>query len=292
MVKLRVLASALVLAMGAAGCSINLSAEEWIGTEKKTFAVAGKAEVTLKTFDGSIEVTSWDRPEVGLVIERRAGSQAEGEALKVTTSQEGNRITVEALKPEREVQVGFHVGRSVKFIVSVPTTTDLVARSGDGAITVTDVRGRLELRSGDGSIKGTGLEGEVTANTGDGSVTLEGVKGNVDVNTGDGSVRVAGAPTALKAHTGDGSVTLDLDEGTTVGKDWEVTTGDGSVKIALPAGINAELDASTGDGGISASDFGLKATGEDRQELRGRLGSGGASLKVRTGDGSITVAKK
>jgi DUF4097 and DUF4098 domain-containing protein YvlB len=292
MVKLRVLASAAVLAMGASACSINLSAEQWVGTEKKTFAVTGKPEITLKTFDGSIEVTAWDRPEVGLVIERRAGSQADGEALKVTTSQEGNRITVEAIKPEREVQVGFHVGRSVKYIVSVPKTSDLIARSGDGSITVTDVKGRLELRSGDGSIKGSGLDGEVTASTGDGSVTLQGVKGNVDVNTGDGSVVVAGAPTSLKAHTGDGSVTLDVDAGSAVSKDWEITTGDGSVKLSLPGTVNAELDASTGDGGISASDFGLETSPDNRDQLSGRLGTGGPKLKVRTGDGSITLAKK
>src|SRR5512134_3322210 len=107
MVKLRVLASAAVLALGASACSINLSAEQWVGTEKKTFPVTGKAEVNLKTFDGAIEVTTWDRPEVGLVIERKAGSQIEGEALKVTSTQDGNRITIEAIKPERQVQVGY-----------------------------------------------------------------------------------------------------------------------------------------------------------------------------------------
>jgi hypothetical protein len=292
MVKLRVLASAAVLALGASACSINLSAEQWVGTEKKTFAVTGKPEITLKTFDGSIEVTSWDRPEVGLVIERRAGSQAEGEALKVTTAQDGNRITVEAIQPERQVQVGIHVGRSVKFIVSVPRQSDLVARSGDGSITVSDVAGRLELRSGDGSIKGSGLSGEVTANTGDGSVTLQSVKGAVDVNTGDGSVLVAGTPSALKAHTGDGSVTLDVDAGASLSSDWEITTGDGSVKVSLPATVNADLDASTGDGGISASDFGLVTSPDNRDQLTGKLGTGGPKLKVRTGDGSITVAKK
>ena len=57
--------------------------------------------MSLKTFDGSIEVTSWDKPEVGVTIERRAGTQAEAEALKVTTSQDGNRIVVEAVQPER-----------------------------------------------------------------------------------------------------------------------------------------------------------------------------------------------
>ena len=78
MAKLRVLASAAVLALGASACSINLSAEHWTGTEKKSFAVSGKAEVNLKTFDGAIEVSACDKPEVSEVIERRAGSQTEG----------------------------------------------------------------------------------------------------------------------------------------------------------------------------------------------------------------------
>lgn len=293
MLKFRAVAPALVAAaILGSGCSINLSAEHYIGKEEKTFAVTGTPELSLKTFDGSIEVTTWDKSVVGLTIERRAGSQAEAEALKVTTSQDGNRIVVEAVQPERTVQVGIHMGRSVRFVVSVPKNTDLVARTGDGSITVTGVHGRLELRSGDGSVTGTGLAGEIAAQTGDGSVALEGVKGKVDVDTGDGSVRIAGAPTVLRAHTGDGSVALDLEAGTAIKDNWEITTGDGGVSLELPGTINAELDASTGDGTIDASAFGLRAEGESKRELRGRLGTGGAMLKVRTGDGGITIAKK
>lgn len=288
----RALASVFALAILGAGCSINLNAEQWVGTEEKTFSVDGRAELTLKTFDGSIEVRAWDRPEVALTIERRAGSKAEGEALEVKTSQEGNRIVVEAIQPPREVQVGFHVGRGVRLVASVPKTTDLVARSGDGSVTVSGIQGRLELRSGDGSIKGTGLDGAVTAHTGDGSVTLEGVRGALDVHTGDGSVKVSGAPTVVRANTGDGSVTLDLDGDVVAADDWEITTGDGGVKVTLPASFNAELDASTGDGAVDASAFGLEAEGESRRAVRGRLGTGGKTFKVRTGDGSIAVAKK
>ena len=293
MLKFRAVAPALVAsAILGSGCSINLSAEHYIGKEEKTFAVTGKPELSLKTFDGAIEVTTWDKPVVGLTIERRAGSQADAEALKVTTSQDGNRIVVEAVQPERALQMGIHVGRSVRFIVSVPKNTDLVARTGDGSIAVTGVHGRLELRSGDGSVTGTGLDGEVAAHTGDGSVALDGVKGKVDVDTGDGSVRIAGAPTALTAHTGDGSVALDLDAGTAIKANWEITTGDGGVRLTLPGTINAELDASTGDGSINASDFGLQTDRDSRNELRGRIGAGGSTLKVRTGDGGITIAKK
>lgn len=293
MLKFRAVAPAVVAAaILGSGCSINLSAEHYIGKEEKTFAVTGKPELSLKTFDGAIEVTTWDKPVVGLTIERRAGSQAEAEALKVTTSQDGNRIVIEAVQPERALQMGINVGRSVRFVVSVPKNTDLVARTGDGSIAVTGVHGRLELRSGDGSVTGTGLDGEVAAHTGDGSVALDGVKGKVDVDTGDGSVRIAGAPTTLTAHTGDGSVALDLDAGTAIKANWEITTGDGGVRLTLPGTINAELDASTGDGTINASDFGLQTDRDSRNELRGRIGAGGSTLKVRTGDGGITIAKK
>jgi len=292
MLKYRAMTPAVVAAaiLGSA-CSINLSAEHYIGKEEKTFAVTGKPELSLKTFDGSIEVTTWDKPSVAVTIERRAGSQPEAEALKVTSSQDGNRIVIEAVQPERSVQVGIHVGRSVRFVVSVPKNTDLVARTGDGSIAVTGVHGKLELRSGDGSVTGTGLEGDVVANTGDGSVKLEGVTGRVDVNTGDGSVRIAGAPTALKAHTGDGSVALSLAAGTAIKEDWEITTGDGGVTVQLPGSVNAELHASTGDGAIDAGDFGLRTDDDNRHDLRGRLGTGGATLKVRTGDGGITISK-
>jgi hypothetical protein len=293
MPKFRAAVPAVVaVAVMASGCAINLSADQYVGKEDKSFSVTGRPDLSLKTFDGSIEVTSWDKPVVGLTIERRAGSQAEAEALKVTATQEGNRIVVEALQPERAVQVGIHVGRSVRLVVSVPRETDVQARTGDGSIAVTGVHGRVELRTGDGSVRGTDLDGQVVAHTGDGSVSLEGVRGEVDVNTGDGSVRVSGAPGRLKAHTGDGSVALALDNGTSISSDWEISTGDGGVSVQLPAGINAEIDASTGDGHVTASDFGLQASGEDRHELRGRIGEGGSTLRLRSGDGSITVAKR
>ena len=82
----------------------------------------------------------------------------------------------------------------------------------------------------------------------------------MDVNTGDGSVRIAGAPTALKAHTGDGSVALNLEPGTSIKENWEITTGDGGVSVELPGTINAELDASTGDGAITLATSGFRPT--------------------------------
>ena len=272
---------AAVLALAVAvstACSINLNAEQFVKKEQKTFAVSGTADVELKTFDGSIEVTSWDKPEVAITIERRADSQADAEALKVTAEQNGNRIIVQAVKPEgrdSSVQVGFHHGRSVRFVVNVPKTTNLNATSGDGSISVSGLTGRVEARSGDGSIATNDINGDVA------------------LDTGDGSVSIKGQPKGLVAHTGDGSVSVDVVAGnSTPAGDWELTTGDGGIHVTLPANFNAQVDAHTGDGGIDANDFGLRASGEDRNDLRGAIGSGGPTLRLRTGDGGITLSKR
>jgi DUF4097 and DUF4098 domain-containing protein YvlB len=289
-------AAILALAVAAStACSINLNAEQYVNKEHKTFAVTGKADVELKTFDGSIEVTSWDKPEVAVTIERRADTQAEAEALKVTAEQSGNRVVIHAVKPERsesQVQVGFHHGRSVRFVVSVPRTTDLNATSGDGSISVSGITGRVDARSGDGSIATNDISGDVGLDTGDGSISADNVTGDLKINTGDGSVSVKGQPRGLIAHTGDGSVSVDVTSATTAAGDWELTTGDGGIHVTLPANFNAQLDAHTGDGGIDANDFGLRATGEDRNDLRGAIGSGGPTLRLRTGDGGITLSKR
>jgi hypothetical protein len=269
-------------------CTLDLAAEPFTETEEKRFEVSGKADVTLITFDGSIEVHSWDRNEVAVTIERRGASQEAIRSLRVDASQKGNRVRVEVTRPE-----GFDVGvsPSASLKVSLPRTSDLEARSGDGSIQVGDVAGRVSLRSGDGSIKGTSLRGEVAAHTGDGSITLEGISGRVTVDTGDGSVSVDGVMQAVNARTGDGSIRIRALAESSAAEDWTVTTGDGGMTVELPARFSAEVDASTGDGNISVEGLEVTMTGgvSERDELRGRLGSGGRTLRLRTGDGSIRL---
>jgi hypothetical protein len=105
-------------------------------------------------------------------------------------------------------------------------------------------------------------------------------------------VLVKGQPRGLVAHTGDGSLTVDVTSATAPVSDWELSTGDGGIHVALPAGFNAQIDAHTGDGGIDANDWGLRPSGEDRNDLRGAIGAGGPTLRLRTGDGGITLTKR
>ena len=270
---MRVLAVA-ALALVSSGCLDVLGADvgRYVEREEKRFTVSGRPEVVVSTFDGRVEVRPWDRSDVEVVVEKHAGSKESAATISVDAQQIGNRVTVDVRVPPSS-GFSFHMNRSAKLIVSLPAEADLTARSGDGAIDVERLSGALDLRSGDGSI------------------TARSVNGSLNVTSGDGTIRIDGVLAALRAHTGDGSMTIVAREGSRTLKEWDLSTGDGSVSIELPAGFGAELDAHTGDGGVHVEGVAVSnVNGELRKDsVRGRIGAGGGSLRIRTGDGSITL---
>ena len=269
----------LVALLVAPGCVDIVGADlnRYVERDEKHFAVTGKADVALSTFDGSIEIRPWDKPDVQVVIEKRGHDKDDIATLEVLAEQHGNRIEISVTQPKHEHGgLNFHfTNRSAKLIVSLPASSDVSAKSGDGSIDVERVVGHVQLRSGDGSIRGRMLGGDVEANTGDGSIKLDGTL------------------TSVRVRTGDGSVTIRAESGSAPSADWDIVTGDGSVTLEVPDGFGAELDAHTGDGGIHVQDLTLSnVTGDvGKNSLRGRLGAGGRAVRVRTGDGSITLKR-
>ena len=64
-------AAAVTLTLASAGCSIDVRGEEMVFHDEKRFTVTEPLELVLSTFDGAIEVRSWDRNEVLVQIARR-----------------------------------------------------------------------------------------------------------------------------------------------------------------------------------------------------------------------------
>jgi len=175
------LAMAACAGLLSSACSIDVNGAGAELIEEKTFQLTGPPELTLHTFDGSIEVRSWDRNEVSVEIRRRAASDDEARALAVTTTQDGDRIVIDAPAGRgrrRVVRIGSWVGEGVSFIVRTPRQLALDAQTGDGSIAVEALAGRIALETGDGSIRGSRLEGAITADTGDGSISIADAAGS------------------------------------------------------------------------------------------------------------------
>jgi hypothetical protein len=281
-----------------AGCVISGAESRYVENEEKRFSMeeqGGKPDVKLSTRDGAIEVRSWDRPEVLVVVEKHALSKQAAAAINVASSQDGNHISVEVTMSRRDSLSGLFWGGfgSAKLIVSVPATSDVQAATGDGSIRLEGVRGTISLRSGDGSIQAREASGTLAARSGDGSIRLDGIKGAVDVNTGDGSIAVSGVFTGVRARSGDGSVAVRAQAGSATEADWDISSGDGSVTLEVPESFGAELDARTGDGRVHLEGVTLSNVSGDvaPDRANGRLGAGGHAMRVRTGDGSISIKR-
>ena len=283
-----------------AGCEVNLNSEGIVSRDTKTFPVTGTPEIDVATFDGAIEIHSWDRKEVEVEIEKRAMEQSTVDDMKVVAEQVGNKIVVKVTGPARRntdaIQIGVHFGPSARLRVAVPKQSQVTANSGDGSITVEDVNGRILLTTNDGSVRASRLSGELQVRSGDGSIRVDRVEGKIDLETEDGSIGGDAKPSTLRAHTSDGSIRIQVEPDATMAEDWDVRTADGTVVLTLPSDFNGEVDAETRDGSVRATHPSVKnetRDGENRDErrrmLKATLGSGGKTIRVRTGDGSIRI---
>lgn len=287
------------LAVGSAACVVRVDSDGFRLREEKRFGTKGRPTVQLSTFDGPIVIRGWDRAEVSVEVEKRGRDKAAAEAIEVLADQKGDVVRVEARKKDLDGERSYSIGwsgpsRSAKMVVSVPTGSDLVVRTGDGSIRVEHVNGRVELRSADGSVTGRQISGDVLAHTEDGSIRLEGIDGACEAASEDGSITVQGRFENLRVSAEDGSVVVRADAGSKIDRAWNLSTGDGSLVLYVTDGLAADVDARTGDGSVkldSALRFARDDGEHSRSMLRGRLGPGGPRLVLRSGDGTIRLRR-
>jgi DUF4097 and DUF4098 domain-containing protein YvlB len=301
------LATMLLVSTALAGCEVNLNTEGLSAREVKTFTVSGQPDLLVDTFDGSIEVHSWDKNEIEVEIEKRAMEQTLLDEIKIDAQQQGDKITVKVTGPSRMehrgVTIGVNISPTARLRVAVPRHVNLQAITGDGSIRAEAIEGRIVLNAADGSVVASGVGGDVQIRSGDGSIRLDHATGKLDLETEDGSIGLEAAPTVLRARTGDGSIRANIESDSKMADNWELTTSDGSITLTLPSVFHAELDAETSDGAVRADravfvDERAEGAGEGRDEqrerrrtLRTKLGDGGKMFRIRTGDGTIRIEK-
>jgi Toastrack DUF4097 len=124
-----------------------------------------------------------------------------------------------------------------------------------------------------------------------GGIKAEGLASPVDAETVNGDVRLSGEGSA-RAQTVNGSIHAALARAAGT-EPLEFETVNGSIDLQLPADVDADLRAETVNGEIE-SDFPLEGRSTRHHpphSARGRLGSGGRTLKLETVNGSIEVRK-
>ena len=314
-----VLVAAAVAAVGAAPAR---AAE---GSFDRTLKVSAPVSLDVRTGSGNIRVRQGDASSVVIHAEIRSGhgdwgaSDAEARIHEIEQhppiEQEGNTIHIGHTHDSelyRNISISYEIRTPAQTRLEAQTGSgdlaatgielEITGRTGSGNIRVEDTGGQAELSagsgdvqlrnarggarisSGSGNVTGENVAGPVTASSGSGTVRLELTgAGDVEASSGSGNIVLRGVKGTVRAHTGSGDIEA---RGEQRGE-WHLRTGSGNVSVELPPGAGFELDAHSGSGNIQTEREIMVQGTLSQREIRGRAGSGGPLLELKTSSGNI-----
>ena len=245
-------ALALMFALGAA------KAETLEETIDRTLPFAPGSLLELSNTNGDVEITAWDRDEIQIEAYKKVKASNDDRArrafedLEVVMQESSTGVSIETEYPRGMSGWWGSVSSSVQFEIRVPRQADLRIETVNGKVFVAGIYGRIDLETTNGGVKAKDAGGSVTART---------TNGGIDVELREFSAA----------------------------EDMDFRTTNGSITVSLPGDIQADLTARTTNGSVQ-TDFPITVQGTFRKNrLEGEINGGGASIELRTTNGSIRI---
>ncbi|MGA7615157.1 MAG: DUF4097 family beta strand repeat-containing protein [Thermoanaerobaculia bacterium] len=253
------------IALAVVTTAATLSAETLTENFDQSYPVKPGAHLVLSNENGSIHLSSWERPSVRIRAEKviKAHGDAARDAmkeLKIEVTPKDGGLVVETRRPHGsgggflDWLSGSNVDYEVRYEVTVPSSFDVQVETVNGRVEAKDLSGELKFETTNGSIEVANLAGSVSAQTTNGSIHAE--------------LRQISGAKPMRFHT-----------------------TNGRIHVALPEGYRGEVDAGTTNGAIS-TDFPITSTNFSRTRLEGTINGGGPLLELKTTNGGITIAKR
>lgn len=126
----------------------------------------------------------------------------------------------------------------------------------------------------------------IEVRTSNGQIQVADFNGTVAAETSNGAIRLAGTRTFERLSTSNGAIDAEI---RALDTDARASTSNGAIRLALSPTIDAQVEARTSNGQVTASGLPLSTTTAGPTELRGTLGVGGPQLTIETSNGAITL---
>lgn len=242
--------------IGALALATNAWAAQSEQVFDRTIDIRPGGAVSIDNVNGRITVTAWDQPRVRIHALKKAGSQELLDRIAIDVRSSGNSVEIVTRTPKNEggfldFLFGNGGNTAVVYDVTVPRASNLKVDNTNGAITVSDVNGTIDLGTTNGRIEALHCAGSISANTTNGAIRAELLQ-------------------------------------VSAGKPMDFETTNGSISLTVPPGFAADVNAETTNGSIR-SDLPVTTKSFSRREMRGTINGGGGQLGLHTTNGSIEI---
>jgi HSP20 family molecular chaperone IbpA len=256
--------------------------------EETLMLPAPRAGLTIENENGRTHVIGEDRQDIALKIVRAARGETEREAaerasaIQVTTRESGGELVVEVNVPGRFLFRG-----KADLEVRAPRGTRVSVSSANGLVSLSGLRAAVRAHSSNGPIRVTDIVGDVEVHTSNARVHAECTCGRIVARSSNGKIELAEHKGSVDAATSNGAICCRLEsvgaEGVTL------ATSNGRITLDLPEQVDADVDIRVDNGSIRAQREMPCAPREKEGRLRCTLGRGGAPIKLRASNGSISL---
>ncbi len=270
--------------------ALALGSERFTEDFRYSYPLAPGGRISLENFNGSVEITGSDRPDVEITGTKFADSRELLSDIRIDVAASGNTIRVRTIRPEGR----WRGDMGARYLLRVPKRCDLDEIStSNGGIRVEDVEGRTRLQTSNGSVKTLRVRGDVDVHTSNGAVEAEEISGSLEAATSNGAIRarLAGYGQPVHLKTSNGGVELNLD-GRNAG-DVRATTSNGAITLRMPSSAGARIKAVTSSHNRVSSDFDITMRGTiSPHHVEGTIGGGGPMIELTTSNGGIRLLRQ
>ena len=237
--------------------------------------------------NGRTRVVGEERSDIEVRLHKVARAESESaarrlaESIRLATAETEAGLDIEIETPRRWNRRG-----SVNLELHVPRGTRVEVMASNGKVSVEALHAAVRARSSNGAVEIENVEGDIEVQSSNARVCCTDCRGRLLARSSNGKIEVSAHRGAIDAATSNGLIRASLAElrGPVV-----LATSNGRIVLELPEAVDADVDLRV-DNGIIRNQRSLdRCTHSSGGRLAGALGRGGAPIKVRTSNGSISL---
>lgn len=258
------------------------------GEELLHLDTPGIGKLRLHNSNGRTCVVGEDRDDVEVKARKVARAESTEAAnqlldqIRIVSEEIGDAMELEVEIPRKWNRRG-HANLNLR----VPRAMSVEVTASNGKIKIEGLRSSVSALSSNGSVTIADVIGDIHAETSNAKVACSCTRGRLLTRSSNGKIEIVEHRGSIDASTSNGLIRAALEE---VAKEGvQLATSNGRIVLELPEEVDVDVDLRVDNGFIRNSRSLCKATRERDGQIRGRIGSGGTPIKLRTSNGTISL---